>query len=113
VRQEEEHPIPFITDQRGMPDDLSPEMQEMHNPDSSDLHSHTWMTLKEVLNWPHWDDLYKQKIATFDVGTKLRESMKTHTIRDWCSSFWKVSIPKLKKLKKNPKDVRLLMWFDN
>jgi len=112
VRNDEGNPIPFITDQRGMPDDLSPEMQELYDPDCTDLHSHTWMTLKEVLDWPHWNKPLGQKIAKYEGG-KIVDEKQRKTIREWCSSFWDVSIRKMKKLRKDPADVRLLMWFDN
>lgn len=111
VRQIDEHPIPFITDQRGIPDDLSPELQEIYNPQSDD-HSHTWMTLKEVLDWPHWNVTYKQGTTEFN-DDKVTDKQTIKTIREWCDTFWERSIPKLKKLRKNPADVRLVMWFDN
>lgn len=42
---------------RGLPADVSAEVGQVSAQWDSDGHSHSWLTLEELLNWNHWDDV--------------------------------------------------------
>lgn len=49
--------FPTIVPRRGLPADVSDQVADESERWGADGHSHTWMTLKEFLDFPFWDDL--------------------------------------------------------
>lgn len=70
--------LPFISAPRGLPEDLSKELLEAHENDDVDDdahfwlgdHSHSWLTLREVVDWPHWKEV-RQKTGVVDAKQYL------------------------------------------
>lgn len=103
VRNGSRNPVPCIVKARGLPKDISTEVKAEAERTLVDSHTHSWLLLSEILNWKKWDD----KLAAD------REIDKHVTIKQWCRTFCKIVIPKMEKLRNDPKDVRAVFWFDS
>jgi hypothetical protein len=134
--------IKSISEPKGLPDDISEETKKESDDYGCDGHSHTYLTLEEILNYPHWDKDEEGTDFAFneerkaemekEYGDRLISSLPNEswgykiryktTIKELCSEFYNETIPKLKKYLRehdNPKyqinadDIRLVFWFDN
>lgn len=65
-------PLPFISDNRGVPDDATPETLDI----LSNEHSETWCTLDEVLSYDFDQPIHQSGVIGLDVYAKLREGNK-------------------------------------
>jgi hypothetical protein len=77
--------IPYIDQPRGLPSDVSEEVEKISDNWGTDGHSHSYLTLSELLSW-NWNGYNRKDILDY---TKI-----------------------LKTLGK-PDDVRIVFWFDN
>lgn len=130
-------PFSFVTERyevRGTPDDASPEYKAEVEHWDGDGHSHSWLTLRELLEWPHWhavagdlndheDPVYK---AVFDRFRERLQAMTDDTGEgDWprpptrpmtcaqvAGKFYSEMMPRLVALGE-PDDVRIVFFYDN
>jgi len=80
-----------IDDPRGVPDNMSNTVDEIHWAGAPDIHSHSWFTLKELLdhNWTQYHDEYQS-----------------------CEHFVVDTLNRLKALG-DPAEIRVIFWFDS
>lgn len=93
---------PPIKKRRGLPSDISEEVSRLAADWDGDGHSHSWLNLKEILEWAYNGDFsHKGKNRFNEISDEFAD----------------VTMPKLLKLASDPKlkpeDVRIVFWFDN
>ncbi|MDR6777003.1 MULTISPECIES: hypothetical protein [Paenibacillus] len=93
-----DHNLKFISLPRGLPVDISPELSEVAFEDKDDFYDHSWLLLKDLINFK-WDENYY-----------CDQFMEYRNIMNTCSNFINETIPKLLKLG-NAEDVRVIFWF--
>jgi hypothetical protein len=129
-------PVEPIAPERGLPEDYS--HVDVYG-DDDELenwlgdHSYTWMTLKEVLDWPGWNSpmkkcgMVKKDVERDAVGRPTEwcggvsgQGAEDYEFEEWQSDpkdvvgwFWSATVPYLKSLADDPKDVRIVMGFDS
>lgn len=89
-----------ISEPKGCPFDASPQVLREKEWDGSDGHSHSWLTMKEIVDWDGWD--------------KVTEDGKT--TREILQEFWDTSVDRMQGLltsRVTPEDIRIVFWFDN
>lgn len=130
-----------ISKPRGLPTDISRELRTAIRQWGEDAHSHSFFTLKELLDFDwdkpiqeggyidnyQWNIFYKSMKTDhpdydlrFPHAQSIAESMrKSFTWHKWeipakacADDFYNITIPKLKELGK-PEDVRIVFFFDN
>ncbi len=111
--------VPAISQPRGIPDDVSPEVAQENNDWADDGHSHSWLSLAELLAVNYetvfWDRrVTRQEAPNFWNGAALaNEGEGKHiTLREHLSEGYFRVLETLKTLG-NPDDVRIVFWFDN
>lgn len=90
--------LPFISSPRGIPIDTSPDLREIVLEDKEDFYDHSWLLLEEIIQF-NWDQSYF-----------CDQFMEYRNIKNTCSEFINVTIPKLLKLG-SAEDVRMIFWF--
>jgi hypothetical protein len=97
-----DHDIPPITQPRGLPDDVSPEVRADHGPD--DVHdgdgyfSASWLTVAELLD----EDPYDRTFLSAEGTT---------TVRDYLDEWFFERVAELTAIG-DPKLTRVVFWFD-
>ncbi|QAA31775.1 hypothetical protein [Clostridium manihotivorum] len=86
----------YISSPRGLPYDMSPELKDFSFIDKDDLYYHSWLLVKELIDFD-WNQRYYYYGEYFNT-------------RNTCSLFIKETIPKLLELG-DPEDVRIIFWF--
>jgi len=103
VRNRSIDPLTPINGPRGFPDDASPEVREAYEWWDPDGHSHSWFTLRELLD--------------FDWRKTVVNKTMEQTYRELAGDFWTDTIPRLIDLAKqhgvSHDDTRIVFWFDN
>ena len=88
--------LEMISDiRRGLPDDVSDEVCELSDRWGFDAHSHNYLTLEELINNMYYK-MSDEELDEYELGT----------------SFFRNTINELKRIGE-PKDVRIVFWFDN
>ncbi|MEC0035902.1 hypothetical protein P4L29_15740 [Bacillus cereus] len=125
-----------ISEPKGLPVDVSPEMKKISDYWDRDGHSHSYLTLKELLSF-NWDEVIEaaefygsEERAREMLGEKITRIIPellgvtvyyNTTIRGTMSGFME-TIDKLKGFLKDhdhpywkttEEDIRLVFWFDN
>lgn len=80
---------PMISEPKGLPPNLCPEIQREVDNYGSDGHSHSWNFLKEL------------------------ESFDWSSYGKTCDDFRNEVIPKLRAITNNPEDIMIVYFFDN
>lgn len=88
----------FISLPRGLPEDISPELNEVAFENKNDFYDHSWLLLKELIAF-NWDQTYY-----------CNQFMEYRNIKETCSGFINETIPKLLNIGE-PEDVRVIFWF--
>jgi hypothetical protein len=130
-----------ISNPKGLPVDVSDETKQQSDDYGCDGHSHSYLTLKEILEYAGWNkeeegtdfafneerlreakDKYGEKYLRHeDTNFGYKVFYKTD-IKELCSEFYNETIDKMKKYLKDhdvPKyqtreeDIRLVFFFDN
>lgn len=97
-----------ITPPRGVPDDADNTEGLAYQDISFDKDPYgrwnpSWVTLEEIINYPHWDKYFVQE-------TGNGESYRT-SYRQMCAQFLAHDLPKLQQLADNPQHIRLIYEF--
>lgn len=115
VRRREKNPFEQVAPRRGLPEDLSQggleiiqdtmdrlDVETFEEFCSDDLlhHSHSWFTVKELMDYP-WDSLRKY----------ANRQNPASSFREIQSYVMETMIPPLIE-DSRPEDVRLVFWFD-
>jgi hypothetical protein len=121
-----------ISSPRGLPEDVSPGIKEKSDGWDCDGHSHTFFTLKELLDF-NWDKVVGKTTRMVSEATH-KKYLETGGLPDsWCKSTnapgwrelsWETTykdcaggcfLGMLDYLSKigAPEDIRLVFWFDN
>lgn len=95
-----------IAEPRGLPDDMSKPVARWFGKDTGYFHSHSFVTLAELMTYP-WSD-----------PVLWQEGDDGNTYSEFCSEFLQETLPRLKKLcaektEYNMDHVRLVFAFDN
>lgn len=90
-----------MSEPKGLPPDYVDEVKPSGFAEFEDLHSRSWLTLKEMLEYPHWE-------------TVLTERDETAPIRELAHYLWD-EMHKLKALSlgADPADMRVIFGFDS
>jgi hypothetical protein len=105
---------PVISEPRGLPDDVSDEVKKEYDYWDMDGHSHSWLTLRELLDYDY-DQIFEDRRTTKDgdgaADAGEGNGVKT-SIREFLGESFFEQIEGMQKLG-NPEDVRVVFWFDN
>ena len=88
-----------ISEPKGLPDDVSDIIKELSNNYGVDGHSHSWLTLKEILDYD-WDSV--EKVCFEEYEYNYINDFK-HVIKKLISCSIDVSLL----------DIRCVFWFDS
>lgn len=108
-----------LSEPKGLPDDLSPEVAKEAEEWAGDGHSHSWLTLKELLAFDY-DKTFRDKRVTKQVAPDFwndaalaEEGEGAHvTYRERLGEPFFRALEVLKTLGE-PENVRVVFWFDN
>lgn len=120
-----------IAEPKGLPTDISDIVKTDSDRWDCDGHSHSWLTLKELLDY----DINKTITVKGMISPVQYASLNQGiTPTSWCGwtnqedyinaewqealnnfveFFWKENVPQLQALTDNPEDIRIVFWFDN
>lgn len=102
VRAGRDTPLNVISPPRGLPPDVTQQVWRYSQAMGADGHSHSWLSVKDLLEYPHWDG---------PLPEGWTASPGEDTLRKACSEITNL-FPEFLKLG-NPEDLRLVFWFDN
>ena len=85
---------------RGLPEDVSIEIQRESNNDGPDGHSHSHFILKELLEYD-WDKSINLEHAD---GDTYRSAVGADYLEELCTELSQYG---------EPEEVRIVFWFDN
>lgn len=104
---------------KGKPDDLSTIVEDAVENRDADGHSHSWLTLAELLNVDYDAPIEDRRITvqtgpnSFNGGATAKPGGGTSTtLREFLSQRFFDHLDVLKTLG-DPEDVRVVFWFDN
>ena len=114
--------VPCIAKPRGLPHDLSPEVNAEYETWDVDAHSLSWLSLRELAEFDYDAPVIDRRITRqegpnfFNGGataTAAEEALATKTtFREFLGDFFMRDVDILKTL--GPlDDVRIVFWFDN
>lgn len=106
-----------IADPKGAPSDMSSEIKSACEYWEGDGHSHSWFTVKELLDYDWEQDTVIMKAGMYRMDTpleELKQNTETAKYKDCAGDFYTETIPKLNELAGEDKEsVRIVFWFDN
>ncbi len=104
-----------IAKERGVPSDLSPEVSESNESWDSDGHSHSWVSLKELLDFDYEKKFHDMRVTRDGNGAARARSLdeaEHTTYREFLGHGYFKDLDELKELG-DPANVRIVFWFDN
>jgi hypothetical protein len=103
---------PVISEPRGLPEDVSDAVRDAD--DWSDHHSHSWLTLAELLAYDYEQVFWDRRITRDGNGAALAgEGEGEHlTLRAFLGEWFFKELDRLRTFG-DPEDVRLVFWFDS
>lgn len=108
-----------ISQPRGLPSDISQEVLQESNGWDGDGHSHSWLSLTELLSVDYEKVFWNRRVTKqvqqgwLDGAALADEGEGTHiALREHLSEAYFRVLEALKTLG-NPDDVRIVFWFDN
>jgi len=124
-----------ISDQKGVPTDMSNEVRSSAEHWRGYGHSFSWLTLEELLAYDWTQTTTKQGMVDKEAAQRFRETGELPnswcgwtnapgyetirwpiTYKDAAGAFYTKTLPELQKLADEhggPKNVRIVFWFDN
>lgn len=110
---------PVISKRRGIPGDASEHVLEMNDYWDSDGHSHTWLLLRELLDFDYNQEIWDQRVMKQDGpnswnGAALAEEGEGAHLRlgVFLGEWYFKELNRFKQLGP-PEDTRIVFWFDN
>jgi hypothetical protein len=105
---------PVIAAPRGLPDDADLDAEEREDALWCDFHSHSWLTLAELLAYDYDQVIWDRRITKGGNGAALAEEGEGQhlPLREFLGETFFRRLQLLAELGK-PEDVRLVFWFDN
>jgi hypothetical protein len=103
---------PVIAEPRGLPDDVSSAIRK--EGDWTDAHSHSWLTLAELLAYDYDQTFWDRRIERDGNGAALAEEGEGEhlPLREFLGTWYFTELDRLAALGA-PEDVRIVFWFDN
>lgn len=112
-----------ISEPKGLPDDLSPEIQKLSDEWGIDGHSHSYFTLGDLLD-VDWTGSMGSKCVTDDLGwyrkwysefivSDNKNSLTLNNCKALLAGSFMDTIEDLKEIGKPPENIRIVFWFDN
>jgi hypothetical protein len=103
---------PVIAEPRGLPDDVTEGIKETG--DWQDAHSHSWLTLAELLAYDYDQVFWDRRITRDGNGAALAgEGEGEHTtLRSFLGEWFFKSLDELSALGPH-EDIRIVFWFDD
>ncbi|MEU7978347.1 hypothetical protein AB0B63_07415 [Micromonospora sp. NPDC049081] len=95
--------VPVISPPRDLPADVSPEVRAKSDRWDTDGHSHTWLTLAELVGFDYEQTFFDQR---------AKEEPEVTTVRDFLGEWYFGRLALLSKLGA-PENVRIVFWFDS
>lgn len=118
--------VPFISDPRGIPNDVCREFLCWYEWLDEDAHSASWVTLKELKDFDISQEYYDSRLILEKDGEKILSVCRgtsgehfgpvgnTAIFGLFGDDHWKALINKMEKISNgNDEDVRLVFFFDN
>lgn len=111
--------VPSVACKRGLPADVTSEVQAQSEEWDVNGHSHTWVSLAELLAYDYdqviWDRRVTKQISPglWSGAAIAQQGEDEHlTLREFLGEWFFGRLELLKKFGA-PEDVRIIMWFDN
>lgn len=103
---------PVIAEPRGMPDDVTPEVRG--GGEWTDAHSHSWLTLAELLAYDYEQVFWDRRITRDGNGAALAEEGEGEhlPLREFLGAWFFSELDRLAALGP-PEDVRIVFWFNS
>lgn len=100
-----------ISEKRGIPANISPEVRDGYEYWCGDGHSHSWLYLEEMLNFNYEDQMEDRRCTVNGNGSRTTPEGEGEikSYRDFLGEFY---FNELEKLKESGVD-RVVFWFDN
>lgn len=120
-----------IATPKGLPIDVSDIVRKESDEWDGDGHSHSWLTLKELLDYDINQTITAKGMISPAQYSSLQQGINPSSWCGWTSQedyisakweeklndfvgfFWTENIPQLQALTNNPEDIRIVFWFDN
>lgn len=111
--------VPPIAEPRGLPEGVSKPVQESNENWDGDGHSHSWLSLKELLDFDY-DRTFEDRRCTKQIGPNAWNGAadagegngKQVTFREFLGTHFFRDLEIMSKV--GPaEDVRIVFWFDN
>lgn len=93
----------IISKPKGLPEDVSNEAKEISDYWDGDGHSHSWHTLRDLL----------EHSAKFKNERRLLEIFPEDLTEEWYLTQINACIKQADELNIEPEDYRIVFWFDN
>ena len=112
--------IPPLSAPRGLPDDLSEGVKEYTTEELWDYHSPSWFLLDELLTFNYSQSVEDRRYSaqagprSWNNGATAEPGAEEMTTYQKClPEEYFTSLAVLKDVVDNPKDTRIVFWFDN
>jgi len=103
-----------ISKPKGIPDDVCDEIKSEYEYWESDVHSSSYLTLKELLDFDYDKKFWNRRVMKNNNGASLAEEGEGNVLsyRENLGDFFFIHLKELQELGE-PDDVRIVFWFDN
>ena len=108
-----------ISEPKGLPDDISDEVKEKADDWDGNGHSHSFLTLKELLDFDYDKSFWNRRVTKQIAPNVWNDSSlaeegegKIITYSENLGDWFFIHLEELKMLG-DPEDVRIVFWFDN
>lgn len=105
---------PVIAEPRGLPEDATLSTEERKNALRLHNHSHSWLTLAELLTYDYDRVFWDRRITKNGNGAALAEEGEGEhlTLRDFLGERFFAHLDRMRAVG-HPYNVRVVFWFDN
>lgn len=110
---------PFLSDCRGIPEDISEDTRQRIEDSGADGHSHSWLALNELLLFDY-DAIVEDRRCTVKLGPNFFDGAGTAPEGEGVKMTWRLFLGGafagdlvLLRLSPDPSNSRLIFWFDN
>lgn len=97
-----------ISDNRGLPSDVSDDIKQQSIEERGDAHSHSYLTLRELIEY----DYDKSYLNENYINGELITEDDIYNPKDFLGNLFFIHLEELKELG-DPDNVRIVFWFDN
>jgi len=111
--------VPPISEERGLPVDVSPDVRDDYLEWDTDAHTPSWLLVSELVEFDYSQEMNDRRVTrqvgpkSFDGGvTGSPEEGTVMTYREFLGSWYEREIERLANFG-DPARLRVVFWFDN